>query len=162
MNKYRYFFLTGAILLADQISKFLVVRNIPLYTTAWSFGGDFFRLIHVRNTGVAFGMGGGFPGVLRMALFVVLPMIVLTGVAVYMVRSRELSSRMRWILASIVGGGIGNQIDRIFRPRGVVDFLDFKFYGLFGLERWPTFNVADATLVVTAILAIVFMLKEEQ
>jgi signal peptidase II len=46
-------------------------------------------------------------------------------------------------------------IDRIFRPQGVVDFLSFKFYGLFGYERWPTFNLADASVVVCAVLLVV-------
>ncbi|HOX92234.1 MAG TPA: signal peptidase II, partial [Spirochaetales bacterium] len=55
-------------------------------------------------------------------------------------------------LAGIIGGGMGNILDRIFRADGVVDFLSVKFYGLFGLERWPTFNVADATVVVCGIL----------
>jgi signal peptidase II len=61
----------------------------------------------------------------------------------------------RWVLCGIVGGGIGNVIDRIFRPEGVVDFVSVKFYGLFGLERWPTFNVADSSVVVCAILLVV-------
>ena len=55
-------------------------------------------------------------------------------------------------------GGLGNYVDRIFRPAGVVDFLDFKFFGIFGLERWPTFNVADATVVVTGILLFISFL----
>ena len=49
----------------------------------------------------------------------------------------------------------GNIIDRIFRPQGVVDFIDVKFFGIFGLERWPTFNVADASIVVCGIILIV-------
>ncbi len=162
MKRYRYFLLTALILAADQITKLMVVRAIPLYTVAWNFGGDFFRLIHVRNTGVAFGMGGGFSDVLRAVLFIAVPLLVLIGAAVYMIRDKNLSSGMRWVLAAIVGGGMGNQIDRVFRPEGVVDFLDFKFYGLFGLERWPTFNVADATLVVSAVLAVILMIREER
>jgi signal peptidase II len=54
-----------------------------------------------------------------------------------------------------VGGGLGNVIDRIFRSEGVVDFLSFKFYGLFGFERWPTFNVADSSVVVCAVLLVI-------
>ena len=55
----------------------------------------------------------------------------------------------------IVGGGLGNLVDRFFRKEGVVDFIDVKFYGLFGLERWPTFNVADSAVVVCGILLII-------
>ena len=58
----------------------------------------------------------------------------------------------------LVGGGLGNYVDRIFRPAGVVDFLDFKFYGIFGLERWPTFNVADMTVVISGILLFISFL----
>ena len=59
------------------------------------------------------------------------------------------------MVVGIIGGGIGNLIDRIFRAEGVVDFIDVKFYGLFGMERWPTFNVADSAVVVCGILLIV-------
>ena len=55
----------------------------------------------------------------------------------------------------IVGGGFGNLIDRFFRAEGVVDFIDVKFYGLFGMDRWPTFNVADSAVVVCGILLVI-------
>ena len=70
-------------------------------------------------------------------------------------KSNDFTKLQRWAIAGIVGGGIGNLIDRIFRPEGVVDFIDVKFYGLFGMERWPTFNVADSAVVVCGILLIV-------
>lgn len=161
LNKYRYFILSAVLLIADQITKLLVVIKIPIYTVAWSLWGDFFRIIHVRNQGVAFSMGSGFPEFLRVVLFIVVPIVILTGVGIYLVRTRELTNGQKWALAGIVGGGFGNQIDRIFRPEGVVDFLDFKFYGLFGLERWPTFNIADASLVVSSILLVVLMIRQE-
>ena len=55
----------------------------------------------------------------------------------------------------IAGGGLGNLIDRFFRAEGVVDFIDIKFFGLFGLERWPTFNVADSAVVICGILLVI-------
>ena len=55
----------------------------------------------------------------------------------------------------ICGGGFGNLIDRFFRSEGVIDFIDVKFYGLFGLERWPTFNIADSAVVVCGILLLI-------
>ena len=161
MNKYRFFILSAVLLAADQASKALVVRFIPAYTVAWSFGGDFFRLIHVRNTGVAFSMGSGFPDAARIVLFIMVPLVVLAAVGAYVVRGKDLTDGQRWTLAAVLGGGIGNQIDRIFRPQGVVDFLDFKFYGLFGLDRWPTFNIADATLVVSSLVLILLLIRHE-
>lgn len=161
MRKYRYFILSAVLIIADQITKYLVVKFIPPYTVAWSFGGDFFRLIHVKNLGVAFSMGSGFPDFLRIVLFIIVPLLVLAAVGFYLVKGKDLTNGQRWTLAAIVGGGVGNQIDRIFRPDGVVDFLDFKFYGLFGLERWPTFNIADASLVVSSIVLVILLILQE-
>lgn len=161
MGKYRYFILSAVIVTADQITKMLVEKLIPPYTIAWNFAGDFFRLIHVKNQGVAFSMGSGFPGTIRIILFIVVPLIVLAAVGLYLVRGKDLTVGQRWTLAAIVGGGLGNQIDRIFRSDGVIDFLDFKFYGLFGLERWPTFNIADASLVVASIVLVLLLILQE-
>ena len=61
----------------------------------------------------------------------------------------------RWAVAGIIGGGMGNIIDRIFRPNGVVDYISVKFYGIFGMERWPTFNIADASVVVCCLYLLV-------
>jgi signal peptidase II len=84
-----------------------------------------------------------------------MPLIFLGIVIVVYMKSNDFTKLQRWAIAGIVGGGIGNLIDRIFRPEGVVDFIDVKFYGLFGMERWPTFNVADSAVVVCGILLIV-------
>ena len=161
LKPYRYFLLSAAVLAADQITKLLVVRHIPLYTVARSFGGDFFRLIHVRNLGVAFSIGSGLAQPLRVILLIILPLVILGFAAFYVYRGRDLSSAQRWTLAAVVGGGLGNQIDRVFRPEGVVDFLDFKFYGIFGMERWPTFNIADSALVVSSIALFVLLIIHE-
>ena len=61
----------------------------------------------------------------------------------------------------MLGGGLANMVDRVFRPQGVVDFVDVKFYGLFGMERYPTFNVADSSVVVGGILLLVTFLGAE-
>lgn len=146
------FILTALLIIADQITKLLVIAKIPYRTIAFTMWNDFFRLIHVRNTGVAFSMGDSLPLAFRKALFIALPLIAMTVLIIYILRSREESVFQKYCLAGILGGGLGNQIDRIFRPEGVVDFLDVRFYGLFGLERWPTFNIADASVVVCGIL----------
>ncbi|KGM38364.1 Lipoprotein signal peptidase [Olavius algarvensis spirochete endosymbiont] len=161
MKKGRYFILSVSIAIIDQLSKFLVVKLIPPFTIAWTFAGDFFRLVHVRNTGAAFSMGANIPGAYRTVILVVIPVIVLIGMGIYLVRGKELPKSQRWMLAGILGGGIGNQFDRIFRSEGVVDFLDFKFFGIFGLERWPTFNIADASMVVFSIVLIILLFRQK-
>ena len=162
MRKGCYFILSAGIVLIDQISKLLVARLIPPFTIAWSFAGDFFRLVHIRNTGAAFSMGANIPGVYRTVLLVVVPIIVLSGMGFYIVRGKELTEGQRWGLAAMFGGGVGNLIDRIFRSEGVVDFLDFKFFGIFGLDRWPTFNVADAAMVVSLVVLIILLFRQER
>lgn len=145
--------LSLAIILADQLSKLWILSTIPLNSIGHRVGGgEFLRIVHVRNLGMAFSLGDGIPEWLRVIVFIIVPMALLIALSGYILISREPTKFQSWLLAGIVGGGLGNQIDRIFRPLGVVDFIDVKFYGLFGFERWPTFNIADSAVVVCALL----------
>ena len=147
--------LAAVVVIIDQITKILVMKNIPLYTIGASFGGDFLRIIHVANTGVAFSVGATWSETARRFLFSLIPLIVIGLVIAIYFRNNTWTKLQRWAIMGIVGGGLGNLIDRFFRAEGVVDFIDVKFYGLFGMERWPTFNVADSAVVVCGILLIV-------
>ncbi len=151
-KKLRPFILTAVIIVVDQAVKALIVATIPLNTVGFSVFSGFLRIIHARNLGIAFSIGGGAPGGFRGVFFMVLPLVVLALLVVFYFRSNELTALQRWSIAGILGGGLGNLIDRLFRPLGVVDFIDVKFYGLFGLDRWPTFNIADASVVVCGLL----------
>ena len=143
------------VVLLDQLTKILVMKNIPLYTIGSQFFGDFLRSIHVANTGVAFSVGATWSETARRFLFSLIPLIVIGIVVAIYFRNNAWTRLQRWAIMGIVGGGLGNLVDRFFRAEGVVDFIDIKFYGLFGLERWPTFNVADSAVVVCGILLIV-------
>lgn len=146
------------VVVLDQITKALIVKNIPVYTIGAQFFGDFLRIIHVRNTGVAFSVGATWSQTARNFLFSLMPLAVIILVVVIYFRNNEFNKLQRWAIMGIVGGGLGNLIDRIVRQDGVVDFIDVKFYGIFGLQRWPTFNVADSAVVVCgAILIISFL-----
>ena len=150
--------LTVVVIVLDQITKVLVCRYIPVNTIGTQFLGDFLRIIHVRNPGVAFSFGARWPDAMRRLAFSVIPIIVLAIVFGVYFRNNDFTKLQRWAICGVIGGGFGNIIDRIFRPAGVVDFIDVKFYGLFGLERWPTFNVADSAVVVCGILLVVSFL----
>ncbi len=147
--------LAALVIILDQITKILVVKNIPLYTIGTSFFGDFLRIIHVANTGVAFSVGATWSDTLRRLFFSLIPLIVIVIVVAIYFRNNSWTRLQRWAIMGIAGGGLGNLIDRFFRAEGVVDFIDVKFYGLFGMERWPTFNVADSAVVVCGILLVV-------
>ena len=151
--------LTVLVFFLDQLTKILIVKSIPPYTIGFSFLGDFLRIIHVYNPGIAFSMGNNLPDNLRGILFAVAPLIVLVVVLVVYFRNEEFTPFQRWAVAGIVGGGLGNIYDRFFRPEGVVDFIDVKFYGLFGLDRWPTFNVADAAVLICGFLLIISFIR---
>ena len=143
--------LSVVIILADQITKVFIIKNVPVGTVYFSLFGDFFRIIHVTNLGAAFSLGNGLSSVWRFVSLCIIPLLVLLAVLVAFFVTKELSQVQRWFIAGILGGGFGNLIDRFFRPDGVVDFIDVKFYGLFGLERWPTFNIADSAVLVCEI-----------
>lgn len=165
-----------AVFLLDQLLKLIIVMKIPLTnppTIVFQLFGDFFQIIHVRNTGALFSLGSQWSDIFRIILLKVLPVIVIGWLAFVISLSPEQQARIlrlkkippeefntpsRWAAALIVGGGVGNIVDRIFRPAGVVDFLDFKFYGLFGLDRWPTFNIADASVVIGITFLVLFSL----
>ena len=143
------------VIILDQLTKYLIVKNIPINTIGAQFFGDFLRVIHVSNPGIAFSIGHGWSLGARGILFRAVPLVVLIIVLGVYFRNDDFTKLQRWAIAGIVGGGFGNLIDRFFRAEGVVDFIDVKFYGLFGLERWPTFNIADSAVVVCGILLII-------
>ena len=152
--------LAPVILLADQASKALAIASLAP-GRPHEVIGDLLRFTLVQNPAIAFSIGHSLPEQLRRPLFLVLPLVVLVVILVYYLRTNDLSRLQRWLLAAVFGGGLANMVDRVFRPRGVVDFVDVKFYGLFGMERYPTFNVADSSVVVAGILLLVSFLAAE-
>jgi signal peptidase II len=150
--------LSAGIIIVDQVTKIIVVHTIPKGSGIRVID-DFFRIIYVQNPAIAFSIGRGIEAGARRALFMLLPLVVIAVLFLYYLFTREPLSRFqKWTFGALVGGGLGNYVDRIFRPAGVVDFLDFKFYGIFGLDRWPTFNVADMTVVISGIMLFISFL----
>lgn len=146
------------VIAADQVTKFIVVKTVPPFTVGASFWNDFLRIIHVSNKGVAFSIGDSFPETMRKFFFVIIPLIVIAVVLSVYFRNNDFTRVQRWAITGIAGGGLGNLLDRFFRSEGVIDFIDVRFFGIFGLDRWPTFNVADASVVVCGILLLLSFL----
>jgi len=160
-KKLKPLILTLIIIIADQISKLLIVNSIPIHTIGKSFFGGILRIIHTRNLAIAFSMGNNLPDGVRYILFTIFPIAILIGLLIYFIKGNDFTNIQRWAVAGILGGGIGNLTDRVFRPLGVVDFVDVKFFGIFGLERWPTFNVADSTVVISGLLLLFSFIFED-
>lgn len=129
------------VLLVDQLTKAWVVAHLPLYepTDLWQWLAPILSFTYVKNTGVAFGLLQGLG-----RAFALLPVLVVVAVVVFR-RSLPMGDlRVHLSLGSVVGGALGNVIDRLLRGY-VVDFLDVNFRPL---QSWPVFNVADSAVVV--------------
>lgn len=157
--------LTAAVVFLDQLTKGLVVKYIPQIQTMEpdciiNIFGKYLRFIHVRNNAVAFSMGHNLPDKARAILFAIIPLIVIVMIFIIYFRNNDFSKLQRWAICGILGGGLGNLIDRFFRPQGVVDFIDCYFFNIFGIERWPTFNIADSAVVVCGALLIISLIVQ--
>jgi len=129
--------------------------------------GNFFKITYIENPGMAFGFNPGSDFKLWISIFSLIASIGLL-VYLYIVRNNTLSLRIA--LAMILGGAVGNLIDRAFYGiiykyspvfyGKVVDFLDFDFFNfaIFGrnYERWPIFNIADAAVTIGVMILLLF------
>ena len=146
--------LSGSVVLLDIATKAWITSNFVLYSRHPVIG-DFFRLTYTHNPGAAFGINIGEHS---RIFFLVLSLVALVVLAV-LYRSTESSNRLRLTaIALVIGGAIGNIIDRIRYERGVVDFLDFGI----GDARFPIFNVADMAVSTGAVLLLISFYLEEQ
>lgn len=169
MNKKRVVLSLSIILITvalDQFTKLLITNYVALNTILISFFEGYARIVHVRNLGAIFSAGGDLGSIQRIVVLIILPIAVLVLLFFNLTLS---SARFKQVfkinpplldivnktdvifLSIIIGGGFGNMVDRIFRKQGVVDFIDLSFFGLFGMDRWPTFNVADIAVTLGAI-----------
>jgi len=140
----------------DQASKLAVVAGIPPHRSVELIPGVL-NLVHVHNRGAAFGLldeGAGWQVVLLAAVAVAA--IAALGVWLYQLGRREPATRLA--LALILGGAVGNLIDRV-RLGYVIDFVDVHWYQAY---HYPAFNVADSGITLGAILLIVLLVREER
>jgi len=173
----RVLYLTLSVVFIDQLSKFYIKGiSIPFlnfsfegmyYGESISVIGDFFKITFIENPGMAFGFNPGSDFKLWISVFSLVASIGLV-VYIYVVRNKSLSLRIA--LAMILGGAVGNLIDRTFygiiykyAPAfygKVVDFFDFDFFNfaIFGrsYDRWPIFNIADASVTVGVLILLLF------
>lgn len=173
----KIFFVSLTVVLVDQISKmiikgfaipFLKIFHGGMYQgESISVIGNFFRITFIENPGMAFGFDPGFNMKLWLSLF---SLVASLGLAIYLYFIRKKNFTLKLSIALILGGAIGNLIDRMFYGifydysplfyGKVVDFLDFDFFKftLFGkiFDRWPIFNFADASVTMGVLILIIF------
>jgi signal peptidase II len=144
-----YYFLIALLVLAlDQVTKLLIVRNIPLHHTVTIIPG-FFSLSHVLNPGAAFSLFADASSTYAPKALIAFSSIVLVGIIFVLARATQGFTLTNLALSFIMGGAMGNLLDRL-RLGSVIDFLMFKF----GTYYWPDFNVADSAIVVGSLLLV--------
>jgi signal peptidase II len=167
--------LSFIVVFSDQVAKLVVkgasfpalgisLSGVP-YGSSRPLLGNFLRLTYIENPGMAFGIDIG--GKLFFSLFSI---VASAAIVAYLYHARKESLGFRISLAMILGGALGNLIDRVFYGvvfgdaplfyGKVVDFLDMNFFDIsvFGyqLTRWPVFNIADASVTIGVLLLLFF------
>lgn len=138
----------GVVLLLDQLTKWLAVTYLEGQPSVEVIG-PLVKFTFVRNPGAAFSLGGGYTVIFSLLAVVVAVVIIRTA--------RSLGSKA-WAIAlgGLLGGALGNLLDRIFREPGfmrghVVDFIQLPY--------WAIFNVADMAVVFSAVLIVILTLR---
>jgi signal peptidase II len=142
----------------DQWSKRLIEQNIPLggYLAPFPALEPWFKLVHWTNTGAAFGLLRG-----QAPLFIAIALVVIVAVLIYARQLPADSWAVRICLGLMLGGAIGNLIDRLHQSGQVTDFLLFSLPVGNRVYSWPAWNVADASIVVGTILLGLLLLRSE-
>lgn len=142
-----YFLVTAIlVLVADQVTKSLIIERVPENSPSIEIIRGLLYITHVKNSGAAFGMFQGYTNILAIismvaiALIIILKVILKLNFAFYNVS-----------LGFILGGAIGNLIDRYFMGE-VTDFINLSFI--------PVFNIADFSLIIGFCLLVIIIIRE--
>ena len=145
-----------AVIGIDRITKIAAKNHLKGQGTI-SVLGDIVVLRYAENRGAFLGLGSSLPERTRFYVFIILPAIVLVGVVGGLLFSRHVTGLQLIALAVVLGGGIGNLIDRIYYRGMVADFLNMGI----GRIRTGIFNVADIAIMAGAVLFIVSALRKK-
>ncbi|MGQ0812639.1 MAG: signal peptidase II [Nitrospiraceae bacterium] len=156
----RYLFLaliSGVVVAVDQATKLYIMQTMRLHESI-SIVPNLFSLTYIRNPGAAFGLMAGSSSAFRLIFFGLTSVFALVLLGSILVRMPEHDWIGQFSIAGILGGAMGNLLDRV-RYGEVIDFLDF-YYEIY---HWPAFNVADAAISVGVVFLILhFALEKKQ
>ena len=147
MNKYLLLtVVAGGVIIFDQTSKYVVQHIMALHDYIEVIPG-FFNLTYTQNPGAAFGLFGETRDTLRLAILIGISLFALIILLFMYVRVTEKDILTHVSISIIIGGAIGNLIDRI-RLQWVIDFLEFYWRGY----HWPAFNIADSAITIGTMI----------
>ena len=163
--------LSPLILLFDQFTKSVIVNTMPIGSrrVVWE---NFFDIVHVRNTGAAFGLLAEWPESVREPFFYFISILAIYFLYSFLKQLPDEHRNTSIPIALIFGGALGNITDRIFRG-SVVDFLSFHWknqevnWNIFGYPigfamSWPSFNVADTAITLGVIWLMIRMARHQK
>lgn len=143
--------LSTILVIIDQVSKIIVINNLTNNKSVEVIK-SFFYLTYTNNTGAAFSILTG-----KRILLILVSLIVI-GILIYYIKKTKIEKKINKIaLSLVIGGSIGNLIDRIIKG-AVIDFLDFKIFGY----NYPIFNLADTFIVLGVFLLLIGMFRKEE
>lgn len=150
-NKSKIYLISLILLIVDQLVKLLIKSTFKLHKEL-ELIPNFFSLHYLQNDGAAFSI------LQNKTYLLVIVAIICLGIMVYYIQKEKTFTKLSSIsLGLILGGIIGNLLDRIIYKK-VIDYLSFTFF----TYNFPVFNIADVGITVGALLLIVSCLKEEQ
>ena len=142
----------------DQATKF-VARQTLATAPVHEYAGGLFRLVYAENPGAFLSLGATLPATTRFWIFVVMAALLLTGVGIFALRSLQQTPLPVIVaIALVIGGGLGNLIDRIVHDGRVVDFMQVGFPWL----RTGVFNVADMAIMTGVGLILLTTVRSRQ
>mgnify|MGYP003449213838 FL=1 len=147
---------TGGIILLDQLTKQQIMHTMRLHESIPVIP-NLFSLTYIRNPGAAFGLLAGSSNAFRMVFFGLTSIFAFGLLGTILLRMPEEDWVGRISVAGILGGAIGNLIDRL-RFGEVIDFLDVYIE----TYHWPAFNVADSAITIGVIFLIIHFAFEKQ
>lgn len=139
------FIVAAFVIVLDQATKVFIRYLMPV-NSSYPLVPGIIHVTHVRNSGAAFGL---LPN--QKIIFLVVSIVVIAVIVYYYLRAKVEDRQQMLALGLLLGGAVGNVIDRIFLGE-VTDFIDLRI--------WPVFNLADSSIVVGAImLSIIFLIN---
>lgn len=147
----------GMLIAIDQLTKFLITGNFRLGQNISVFD-NYLNLTLVYNHGAAFGLFASMDPSWREPFFFIVPCATLLLILFVFTRLKESQQMSIYALSSIVGGAVGNLIDRL-RLGFVVDFIDFHWKNKY---HFPAFNIADTAITIGVFILLLSILYEKE
>lgn len=150
-EKFKIIIITIISVAIDQIVKYLVLSNLTLYKRN-PIIDNFFNITYVQNNGAAWGILSN-----NIILLIIITILALVFIASCIFKDKNISKLDITLYGMLLGGILGNLIDRVFRGY-VIDFLDFTIFNY----NFPVFNIADMLIVISVVIMIITYIRSDK